>query len=151
MHINADQYFTNAKQWKAEISLLRELLLECKLQEVIKWGQPCYVLNNANIVMIQSFKTHCDIGFFNGVLLKDEKKLLIKAGQHIQAGRQLRFTQLKEIVQLKSVIKSYVKEAIAIEKAGVKFEPVENTKSIDVPELQGIFKKRGVVWNGGYQ
>ena len=140
-HINADQFFSNAQQWNAEMSLLREILLECKLEEVIKWGQPCYVLNNANIVMIQSFKTHCDVGFFNGALLKDEKKLLIKPGKHIQAGRQLRFTQLKEIVQLKSVIKSYVKEAIAIEKAGLKFEPVENTESIDVPELQAIFKK----------
>lgn len=141
----ADQYFTNAKQWKEEMSLLREILLECELEETIKWSIPCYVFNNKNIVVIQAFKTHCDLGFFNGILLKDEKKILIKVGEHTQAGRQLQFKQPKEIVQLKSVIKSYVKEAIALEKAGVKFEPAKNSKTIELPELNELFKKDAVL------
>lgn len=141
----ADQYFTNAKQWKEEMSLLREILLECELEETIKWSIPCYVFNNKNIVVIQAFKTHCDLGFFNGILLKDEKKILIKVGEHTQAGRQLQFKQPKEIVQLKSVIKSYVKEAIALEKAGVKFEPAKNSETIELPELNELFKKDAVL------
>lgn len=141
----ADQYFTNAKQWKEEMSLLREILLECELEETIKWSIPCYVFNNKNIVVIQAFKTHFDLGFFNGILLKDEKKILTKVGEHTQAGRQLRFKQPKEIVQLKSVIKSYVKEAIALEKAGVKFEPAKNSKTIELPELNELFKKDAVL------
>jgi uncharacterized protein YdeI (YjbR/CyaY-like superfamily) len=141
----ADQYFTNAKQWKEEMSLLREILLECELEETIKWSIPCYVFNNKNIVVIQAFKTHCDLGFFNGILLKDEKKILIKVGEHTQAGRQLQFKQPKEIVQLKSVIKSYVKEAIALEKAGVKFEPAKNSETIELPELDELFKKDAVL------
>ncbi len=141
----ADQYFTNAKQWKEEMSLLREILLECELEETIKWSIPCYVFNNKNIVVIQAFKTHCDLGFFNGILLKDEKKILITVGEHTQAGRQLQFKQPKEIVQLKSVIKSYVKEAIALEKAGVKFEPAKNSETIELPELDELFKKDAVL------
>ena len=141
MNSKADQYFTNAKQWNAEMSFLRGILLDCTLEETIKWGQPCYVLNDTNIIMIQAFKSHCGLGFFKGALLKDEKKLLTKAGEHTQAGRQMRFTQLKEIAQIKSVIKSYVKEAIAIEKSGVKFEPAKNVATIDVAELKAIFKK----------
>jgi uncharacterized protein YdeI (YjbR/CyaY-like superfamily) len=96
-------------------------------------------------VVIQAFKTHCDLGFFNGILLKDEKKILIKVGEHTQAGRQLQFKQPKEIVQLKSVIKSYVKEAIALEKAGVKFEPAKNSETIELPELDELFKKDAVL------
>jgi uncharacterized protein YdeI (YjbR/CyaY-like superfamily) len=141
----ADQYFTNAKQWKEEMSLLREILLECELEETIKWSIPCYVFNNKNIVVIQAFKTHCDLGFFNGILLKDEKKILIKVGEHTQAGRQLQFKQPKEIVQLKSVIKSNVKEDIALEKAGVKFEPAKNSETIELPELDELFKKDAVL------
>jgi uncharacterized protein YdeI (YjbR/CyaY-like superfamily) len=145
MKSTANQYFTNAKQWKEEMSMLREILLDCKLEETIKWNKPCYVFNDKNIVIIQAFKTHCDLGFFNGVLLKDEKKVLTKAGEHSQTGRQLRFNHLSEIVPLKAIIKSYVKEAIALEKAGVKFESTKNSETIELPELNALFKKDAVL------
>ena len=120
MAATVDQFIQNAKQWKTEMVLLRSILLSCKLVEAIKWGQPCYTINDKNIVIIAAFKTHIDLGFFNGVLLKDAKGLLVKPGTNTQASRQLRFTSISEIEKLKSVITSYVKEAIKNEVEGIK-------------------------------
>ncbi len=141
MDTGVDQYISKAKSWKDEMTLLRTMLLSCKLDESIKWGQPCYAINNKNIVMIAPFKAHCDIAFFNGAALKDEKGLLVKAGVNTQSARQMRFTNVDEIVKLKSVIKSYVKEAIENEKQGVKPTPAEKAEPILVEELEAIFKK----------
>ena len=140
MAITVDQFIQNAKQWKAEMVVLRTILLSCKLEEAIKWGQPCYTINDKNIVIIAAFKTHIDLGFFNGVLLKDAKGLLVKPGANTQASRQLRFTSISEIEKLKSVITSYVKEAIKNEVEGIK--PIlEKPETIVVEELDVIFKK----------
>ena len=140
MAITVDQFIQNAKQWKSEMVALRAILLSCKLKEAIKWGQPCYTINDKNIVIIAAFKTHIDLGFFNGVLLKDAKGILVKPGANTQASRQLRFTSISEIEKLKSVITSYVKEAIKNEVEGIK--PIlEKTEAIVVEELDVIFKK----------
>ncbi len=141
MDTGVDQYISKAKSWKDEMTILRTILLSCKLEESIKWGQPCYAINNKNIVMIAPFKAHCDIAFFNGAALKDEKGLLVKAGVNTQSARQMRFTNADEIVKLKLVIKNYVKEAIVNEKQGVKPTPAEKAEPILVEELEAIFKK----------
>lgn len=141
MDTGVDQYISKAKSWKDEITILRTILLSCKLEEAIKWGQPCYTINNKNIAMIAPFKAHCDIAFFNGAALKDEKALLVKAGVNTQSARQMRFINVQEITKFKSVIKSYVKEAIENEKQGVKLTPAEKAEPILVEELEAIFKK----------
>jgi uncharacterized protein YdeI (YjbR/CyaY-like superfamily) len=140
MHPEVDAYIARAKQWQAEIQLLRTILLDCKLEETIKWGQPCYTMHDKNIVIIAPFKAHCDLGFFNGVLLKDTKGVLLKPGANTQASRQLRFKNINEIEKLKSVIISYVKEAIKNEVAGLK-PTLEKPEAIVVEELDAIFKK----------
>lgn len=109
-------YINKAKKWKNEMTLLRRILLDSSLEESIKWGKPCYAFNNTNIIILQAFKEHCDLGFFKGGLLTDVKKKLIKAGEHTQLGRQWRFLNDTEIVKSKTLIKTYIKEAIEIEK-----------------------------------
>lgn len=141
MEKSVDEYLQKAKQWKEEMTQLRTILLSCKLDEAIKWGQPCYSVNNKNLVIIAPFKAHCDLGFFNGATLKDEKKILVKAGVNTQSSRQMRFINVQEITKLKSVIKSYVKEAIENEKQGIKSTSTENIEPIIVEELEAIFKK----------
>jgi uncharacterized protein YdeI (YjbR/CyaY-like superfamily) len=141
MEKSVDEYLQNAKQWKEEMTQLRTIILSCKLDEAIKWGQPCYSVNNKNLVIIAPFKTHCDLGFFNGATLKDEKGILVKAGVNTQSSRQMRFINVQEITKLKSVIKSYVKEAIENEKQGIKASSTENVEPIIVEELEAIFKK----------
>jgi len=111
-----EEYIQKAKNWQAEMTLLRSICLECHLTEVIKWGKPCYIYDDKNIVIIQNFKNHCDLGFFNGASLSDLKQLLVKAGEHTQSGRQLRFDNVEDIKKKKSLIKAYVKEAIENEK-----------------------------------
>lgn len=137
------QYIQKAKSWQAEMTLLRSILLDCKLEESIKWGQPCYAINNKNIVMIAPFKANCDLAFFNGAALKDDKGLLVKAGANTQAARQFRFTSANEIIKIKSVIKSYVKEAIENEKQGLNAITTEKAEAILVEELEAKFKKNG--------
>jgi len=136
-----EQYIQKAKKWQEEMLLLRSILLECPLTEVIKWGMPCYTSNGKNIVIIQNFKHHCDLGFFNGAILSDLKQLLVKAGEHTQAGRQLRFEDLEDIKKKRALIKAYVKEAIENEKKGIKIV-LEDIPSIEpVVELNAVFKK----------
>ncbi len=140
MEHNVDQFIQSAQSWQEEMYLLRTILLSCKLNESIKWGQPCYTVNNKNVIMLQSFKQHCGLGFFNGASLKDEKSLLIKAGEHTQSSRQMRFTSLAEINRLKPTIKSYILEAISNEKDSSKLKPNEGPATIDVEELKERFK-----------
>jgi uncharacterized protein YdeI (YjbR/CyaY-like superfamily) len=134
------EYISKAKKWKNEMVLLRTILLNFKLEESIKWGKPCYAFNNSNLIIIQAFKYHCDLGFFKGALLKDPKKKLVKAGEHSQLGRQLRFLNENEIVQSETLIKSYIKEAIEVEKKGTSILPKKEIQNISVPELDEIFK-----------
>ena len=114
------QFLSKAKKWQDEMTLLREIITECNLEEDFKWMHPCYTLNNANIVLIHGFKDYCALLFFKGVLMKDEKGILIQQTENVQDRRQLRFKNTAEIEKLESVIREYIQEAIAIEKAGLK-------------------------------
>lgn len=134
-------YIEKAKQWKDEMTLLRSILLETALTETIKWGKPCYTYNDKNLVIIQDFKHHCDLGFFTGALLKDPEKLLEKAGENTQSARQLRFENLADIKRKKTIIKSFVKEAIENEKQGIKPVVEEKVELEKIVELENIFKK----------
>lgn len=128
-----DFYFIKAKKWQEEYSLLRSLALECGLIEELKWGCPCYTLNKANIVLIHGFKDYCALLFFKGALLNDAKGILIQQTENVQAARQMRFTGAKEIVKMKALIKTYVYEAIEVEKAGLKVE-LKKTTEFKMPE-----------------
>ena len=140
MNASIDLYVNNAKSWQQEMTLLRAILLECQLAEALKWGKPCYSYNNNNIVMIQSFKTHIDLGFFNGASLKDTQQVLTKAGEHTQAARQMKFTDSTQIEKAKGIIQSYIKEAIVKATSGITIEKEKKAENIIVTELQAIFK-----------
>jgi uncharacterized protein YdeI (YjbR/CyaY-like superfamily) len=127
-----------AKQWREEVQALRRIVLGCALTESLKWGQACYSLDDRNIVLIHGFKEYCALLFFKGVLMKDPKGLLIQQTEQVQAGRQIRFTGLKEIVAQEKTLKAYIQEAIAVEKAGLKV-PMKETKDFPVAEE---FKKK---------
>lgn len=120
MNPKVDQFLSKAKKWQDEMTLLREIALECNLTENFKWMHPCYTLDNANIVLIHGFKDYCALLFFKGVLMKDEKGILIQQTENVQDRRQIRFKNVEEIEKLESVIKDYINEAISIEKTGLK-------------------------------
>jgi uncharacterized protein YdeI (YjbR/CyaY-like superfamily) len=144
-----DFYFSKAKKWKEEYEALRMLVLSCGLAEELKWGVPCYTFQKSNIVLIHGFKEYCALLFHKGVLLKDVNGILIQQTENVQSARQIRFTGVKEIVKMKTVIKAYIKEAIEIEKAGSKVVlkkvsefkmPVEfQTMLAGMPELKTAF------------
>lgn len=117
-----DQFIKKSKQWQNEMEKLRDILLETKMQEEMKWNLPCYTFNEGNIVIIQPFKKYLGLMFFKGALLKDPKGLLVQNGPNSQAPKRFEFHSVQEIVKLKTTIKAYVKEAIAIEASGKKIE-----------------------------
>src|SRR5215469_7425118 len=106
-----DWYFSKAQKWKAESEKLRTIILGCDLSEELRWGKPCYTFEGNNIVLIHGFKEYCAVLFFKGVLLKDPKRILIQQTENVQSARQVRFTNLREIVELEPVLKAYIKEA----------------------------------------
>jgi uncharacterized protein YdeI (YjbR/CyaY-like superfamily) len=115
-----DWFFDKADKWEQEVKKLRAIPLDCGLTEVLKWGCPCYALDGSNIVLIHTFKEYCAFLFFKGALLKDPKKILIQQTKNVQSARQIRFTSAKEIDKLKPVLKAYIKEAMDVDKAGLK-------------------------------
>lgn len=133
MNPKVDFYFQKAGKWQQELKLLRMIILDCGLNEEVKWGCPCYTLQKKNVVLIHVFKEYCALLFFKGVLLKDSGKILIQQTENVQAARQIRFTNLDEIIRLKAQIKTYIFEAIEVEKAGLK-PPLKKTKEFAVPE-----------------
>ena len=133
MNPKVDFFFSKATQWNKEFKLLRAIVLDCGLKEELKWGQACYTFQNANIVLIHGFKDYCALLFFKGALLKDKKKILIQQTENVQSARQIRFTNVKEIVKLKAVLKSYIYEAIEVDEAGIKVE-FKKTSDFKVPE-----------------
>lgn len=118
------------RKWRAELEKLRSIMLETELTEEVKWGVPCYVFQNSNVVLINAFKECCVVSFFKGSLLKDPHNVLTKPGENSQAARLLRFTDVRQITQMKSILKSYVKEAIEIEKKGMKVEFKRNPEPV---------------------
>ncbi len=128
-----DWYFNKARKWQEEVNELRTIILASGLTEELKWGHPCYTLNKNNVVLIHDFKEYCALLFHKGALMKDPKDILIQQTENVQSARQIRFTSLKEIIKLKTTIKAYIKEAIAIEKAGLKVE-MKKTTEYKMPE-----------------
>ena len=122
MNPKVDWFFTKATKWQDEYAELRILVLDCGLTEELKWGCPCYTFQGGNIILIHGFKNYCALLFMQGSLLKDAKGILVQQTENVQAARQLRFTSEEEIVKKKTVITGYIKEAISIEKAGLKVE-----------------------------
>jgi uncharacterized protein YdeI (YjbR/CyaY-like superfamily) len=133
MNPKVDFFFSKAKKWKEEFKKLRTIVLDCGLTEELKWGKPCYTFQKANIVLIHGFKDYCALLFFKGVLLKDAKGILVQQTENVQAARQIRFTSIREIVKMEPVLKAYIKEAIEVEKAGLKIN-YKKTSEFKVPE-----------------
>jgi uncharacterized protein YdeI (YjbR/CyaY-like superfamily) len=141
MNSKVDFYFHKAKKWQEELEQLRMILLDCGLNEELKWGVPCYTFQKSNIVLIHAFKEYCALLFFKGALLKDSKGILIQQTNNVQAARQIRFTNVGEIIKMKPTLKAYVHEAVEVEKAGLKVE-FKKTAEYSIPEeFQNKLKK----------
>jgi len=128
-----DFYFNKAKQWQTEFEKLRNVILDCGLTEELKWGCPCYTFEKRNIVLIHGFKEYCALLFFKGALLNDANGILIQQTENVQAARQIRFTNVREIVKLKPILKAYINLAIQVEKAGLKVN-LKKTSEFSIPE-----------------
>jgi len=141
-----DVMLSKLTSWEEEMAELRNIALESGLTEDLKWGQPCYTLEGANVFLLHSFKGYCAILFMKGSIMKDPKGLLIQQTANVQAARQLRFTSTKEIINLRPPIKKYINEAIAIEEAGIK-PVVKKASEFVVPEeiLKALKKHPGLV------
>ena len=133
----ADFYFEQSV-WQEELAQLRMIVLDCGLTEELKWGCPCYTRAQKNIVLIHVFKEYCALLFFKGALIKDPKHILIQQTERVQAARQIRFTDVQEIIRLEPALKAYIKEAIKVEAAGLKV-PLKKTTEFPMPEE---FKQR---------
>ncbi|GIN09616.1 MULTISPECIES: YdeI/OmpD-associated family protein [Shouchella] len=133
-----DEFLNNAKKWKEEYKKLREIILDCDLTEEFKWMHPCYTFENKNIVLIHGFKDYCALLFHKGALLKDAHGILIQQTENVQAARQIRFTNIEEIIEKELILKDYIDEAIAVEKAGLKVN--QDNTNLNIPEeLQNKF------------
>lgn len=138
MNSEVDWYFEKETKWQKEFKLLRTIIAGCGLNEELKWGNPCYTFEGNNIVLIHGFKEYCALLFFKGSLLKDEHSILIQQTANVQAARQARFTNIKEITKVKPLLKEYIYEAIHVEKEGLKV-PMKKTKEFNMP---GEFEKK---------
>lgn len=136
-----DEYLSKAQKWQAEFEKLRMILLDCQLTEDFKWGVPCYTFQNKNIVLIHGFKEYCALLFFKGALLHDAHGILIQQTENVQAGRQIRFTNLREIVEMEAILKAYINEAIEVEKAGLEVNFKKNIEFSIPGELQNKFNE----------
>lgn len=133
MNPKVDEFLSKAEKWQKEFKKLRAIVLGCGLTEELKWRQPCYTFQNKNIVVIHGFKEYCALLFFKGALLKDSQHILIRQTENVQAARQIRFTNLREIVEMERTLKEYVFEAVEVERAGLKVKKKE-TSDFKVPE-----------------
>ena len=133
MNPKVDFYFNKAKHWQQEFEKLRTIVLGCGLTEELKWGCPCYAYEKRNIVLIHGFKEYCAILFFKGALLNDANSILIQQTKNVQSARQVRFTNLQEIVKMAPILKSYIYEAIEVDRAGLKVK-LKKTSEFKIPE-----------------
>jgi uncharacterized protein YdeI (YjbR/CyaY-like superfamily) len=150
MNPKVDFYFSKTNKWQKELEKLRMIILDCGLTEELKWGVPCYTFGKSNIVLIHVFKEYCALLFFKGALLNDTEDILIQQTKNVQAARQIRFTNVREIVKMEPILKTYVYEAIEVERAGLKVNykrtaefiiPEEFQKKLDkIPALKTAFK-----------
>jgi uncharacterized protein YdeI (YjbR/CyaY-like superfamily) len=130
---NVDFFFSRATKWHDEFEKLRTIVLDCGLTEELKWGCPCYTFQRSNIVLIHGFKEYCAVLFFKGVLLKNANGILIQQTKNVQSARQIRFTNVREIVKMKPILKAYIHEAVEVEKAGLKVK-FKKTTDFKIPE-----------------
>jgi uncharacterized protein YdeI (YjbR/CyaY-like superfamily) len=133
MNHKVDVFLSKAKKWQEEFEKLRMIILDCQLTEELKWGVPCYTFQKSNIVLIHGFKEYCALLFFKGALLNDVNGVLIQQTENVQAARQIRFTNVREIVKMEPILKAYIYEAIEVEKAGLKVN-FKKTKEFIIPE-----------------
>jgi len=136
MNPKVDFYFNKATKWQEEYERLRMIIFDCQLTEELKWGCPCYTFQEKNIVLIHGFKEYCALLFFKGALLNDTNGMLIQQTENVQAARQIRFTNLLEIVELEPILKAYIYEAIEVEKAGLNVELKKVTEFTVSEEFQ---------------
>lgn len=133
MNPKVDFFFNKAKKWQEEYEKLRLTPLDCGLTEELKWGCPCYTFQGSNIVLIHGFKEYCALLFHKGALLKDTHDILVQQTKNVQAARQIRFTNIREIVAMEPTLKAYIYEAIEVEKAGLKVN-YKKTSDFKIPE-----------------
>ncbi len=150
MNPTVNFFFSKTSKWHKEYSELRKIVLECGLTEEIKWGCPCYSRKGSNVVLIHGFKAYCALLFMQGALLKDGKEILVQQTKNVQSARQIRFTNIGEVLKNRSTIKAYIREAIKNDKEGLKVVlkkvaeykiPLEFKKVLgEMPEIQKAFK-----------
>ena len=133
MNPKVDWFFSKDTKWQKEYEKLRTIILDCGLIEELKWGCPCYTFQNTNIVLIHGFKEYCALLFFKGALLNDPNVILIQQTKNVQSARQIRFTNVREIVKMEKILKAYVYEAIEVERAGLKVK-LKKTSDYKIPE-----------------
>src|SRR6266481_6288762 len=149
MNPKVDVYLRKSKKWQEEMKKLRRIILGCQLTEELKWGKPCYTFQKSNIVILQGFKEFCALLFAKGALLNDPNGILEKPGENTQAARRIRFTNVREIVEVEPILKAYIHEAIEAEKAGWEVNIKKNPEPIpqelqnkldEVPALKTAFE-----------
>jgi uncharacterized protein YdeI (YjbR/CyaY-like superfamily) len=133
MNPKVDEFLRRAKKWREEFEKLRAICLDCGLTEELKWGKPCYMYQGSNIVLIHGFKEYCALLFFKGAVLKDPNGILIQQTENVQAARQIRFTNVREIVEMEPILKACIREAIEVEKAGLEVS-YKKTSEFVIPE-----------------
>ena len=149
MNPKVDGYLRKSKRWQEELRKLRTIVLDCELTEEVKWRHPCYLFQNRNIVLIHDFKDYCALLFFKGALLNDPRGVLVQQTKNVRAARQIRFTNVEQIAKLAPLVKSYIREAIEVEKAGLRVDFKKNseltipeefqTKLAELPALKAAF------------
>lgn len=141
MNPKVDTFLNRATKWREEFEKLRSIILGFPLTEELKWGKPCYSFQGGNVVLIHGFKQYCAILFFKGALLKDPKGILVQQTENVQAARQVRFTNVREIAQLEPALKAYISQAIEAEKAGLEVS-YKRTSEFKIPtEFQSRLDK----------
>ncbi|MFC6100443.1 YdeI/OmpD-associated family protein [Olivibacter domesticus] len=133
MNAKVDFYFNKTEKWQEEIKKMRTIVLDCGLTEELKWGTPCYTFQKKNIILIHVFKEYCAFLFFKGALLQNTSGMLIQQTEHVQAARQIRFTDVRKIIETEPILKAYIYEAIEVEKAGLKVD-LKKTAAFAVSE-----------------
>jgi len=128
-----DAFIASAKKWQEEFKKLRSILLDSELTEEFKWGGPCYTFQGKNVVIINGLKESCALAFFKGALLKDVHGVLTRPGEHTQSGSWFKFASVREIAEMRSILKAYIREAIEVEKSGLKLK-LRKTSDLKFPE-----------------
>jgi len=145
LHPKVNEYVSKIGKWQEEVKKLRMIILDCNLTEDFKWGSPCYTYEKRNIVLIHVFKEYCALLLFKGVLLHDTDKILIQQTKNVQAARQIRFTDIREIAEMELILKAYIHEAVEVEKAGLKVNLLRSTELIYPEEFQRIMDENSAL------